>query len=172
MSEKQGILMPAMYGGIIAGVASAIPFLNLLNCLCCAWILLGGFLGVFFYRKEMTEGSAPITNSLALQVGALSGLVAAVVGTVLSFIIISTVGNLAGEVMYDIVVSFYDSMGILDQMSQDQIDQLEGMKEGALSMWTVIGALVIDPLFGLLGGLIGYQVYKPKATPPPVMPAM
>lgn len=28
--------------------------------------------------------------------------------------------------------------------------------------------LIIDPLFGLLGGLIGYAVFKPKT--PPVMP--
>jgi hypothetical protein len=34
-------------------------------------------------------------------------------------------------------------------------------------------ALIIDPLFGLLGGLIGYQVFKPKTAvmpPPPRVP--
>jgi len=43
MPEKPSILMPALFGGIITGVLSGIPFLNFINCLCCAGVLLGGF---------------------------------------------------------------------------------------------------------------------------------
>jgi hypothetical protein len=88
----------------------------------------------------------------------------------------AVVGNIAGQAMYDMIYNFYDSAGILDQMPPDAIDQMEqGIKEGGVSAVSVIGSLIIYPIFGLLGGLIGYTVYKPKgpATPPaaPVMPA-
>jgi hypothetical protein len=32
--------------------------------------------------------------------------------------------------------------------------------------------LIIYPIFGLLGGLIGYSVYKPKAGTPPPAPVV
>jgi hypothetical protein len=38
-------------------------------------------------------------------------------------------------------------------------------------MMAFVFSIIIDPLFGLLGGLIGYSIYKPKpGVFPPVMP--
>ncbi len=51
MPEKPSKLMPALYGGVIMGLISGIPFLNLVNCLCCAGVMLGGFMAVFFTRR-------------------------------------------------------------------------------------------------------------------------
>ncbi|MFN0156580.1 MAG: hypothetical protein ACKVRP_00745 [Bacteroidota bacterium] len=163
MLEKPSKLMPAVYGGIVMGVISGIPFLNFINCLCCAGVLLGGFLAVFFYNKDLASDMA-LTNGDALQLGALAGVIGAVVGTLIGAILIYTVGNISGEAMYGLVYDFYDSMGLIDQMSPDQLDQLETMKADELSMTNIISAFIIYPLFGLLGGLIGYSVYKKKPT--------
>lgn len=171
MPEKPGKLVPAIYGGVIIGVISGIPFLNFINCLCCAGVLLGGFLAVFFYKSDLTE-QTPLTNGDALSVGVLAGFFGAIVSTLLSAVLIYTVGNLAGEAMYDLVEGLYDKMGILDQMSPDQLEQLETMKASELSPFSILSAFIIYPLFGLLGGLIGYAVYKPKAGAPPSMPTL
>jgi len=169
MPEKPNILMPALFGGIITGVLAGIPFLNFVNCLCCAGVLLGGFMAVFFYNKDLTPQMPPLTSQDGLKLGALSGLFGAVIGTIISALLLAVVGNVAGQAMFDMVYNFYDSAGILDKMPPDAIDQMEqGMKESGLSTMTVIFSLIIYPIFGLLGGLIGYSVYKPKAgTPPP-----
>ncbi len=161
--------MPALYGGVVMGLISGIPFVNLINCFCCAGILLGGFLSVFFYKKDL-PGDMALTNSDSLQLGALAGVFGAVVSIILSLLLIYTVGNITGEVMYDFVYGMYDKMGVLSQMSPDQLAQLESMKDADFKPMNLVFALIIDPLFGLLGGLIGYTVYKPKAGTKSVMP--
>lgn len=174
MPEKPKILMPALFGGIITGVLSGIPFLNFINCLCCAGVLLGGFMAVFFYNKDLTPQSPPLTSQDGLKLGALSGLFGAVIGVIVTALLDAILGNVAGQAMFDMVYKFYDSVGILDQMPPEAIDQMEqGMKGSAVSATNVIGSIILYPIFGLLGGLIGYSVYKPKgqATPPPA-PAM
>ncbi|MBP1678521.1 MAG: hypothetical protein H6Q29_432 [Bacteroidetes bacterium] len=173
MPEKPNKLMPALFGGIITGVLSGIPFVNFVNCLCCAGVLLGGFMAVFFYNKDLTPQMPQLTSSDGLQLGALSGVFGAIVGTIISALLLAVVGNVAGQAMFDMVYNFYDSAGILDQMPPDAIDQMEqGMKDSGLSVFNVIISLIIYPIFGLLGGLIGYSVYKPKAGTPPPAPVV
>jgi hypothetical protein len=35
-------LQPALWGGVFIGVLSALPLVNLGNCCCCLWVLVGG----------------------------------------------------------------------------------------------------------------------------------
>lgn len=168
MPERPSKLMPALYGGIIMGVISGVPVLNLVNCLCCAGILLGGFMAVFFYKKDLTPGSPLLTSGDAIQLGALAGVVGAILESIFTAVTMMAVGNIGGETIYNLL----DSMGITKQMPPEALDQMEqGLKEAHLSALSVVTNFIICPLFGLLGGLIGYAVYKPKpgAMPPPVV---
>jgi hypothetical protein len=163
MPEKPSKLMPALYGGIIMGAISGIPFVNLVNCLCCAGVMLGGFMAVFFYQKDLKPGDPTLTNSDGLQLGALAGVFGAIVGVLLTIILHFAIGVAAGEAMGKVIMSVYDKMGILDKMPPEAVEQMQqSMKDQALSPLTIIPAFIIDPLFGLIGGLIGYSVYKPK----------
>lgn len=171
MPEKPSKLMPALYGGVIMGVISGIPFLNLVNCLCCAGVLLGGFMAVFFYQKDLTPGSAPLTNSDGLQLGALAGVFGALVGLVLTVVFHFALGAAAGEATGKIIMSMYDKLGILDKIPPEAVEQMQqSIREQALSPLTIIPSFIIDPLFGLIGGLIGYSVYKPKGPVANVQP--
>src|SRR5258708_39925789 len=93
MDQKPDKLIPALYGGIIMGLISSIPFLNLVNCLCCAGVLLGGFLAVMFYKKNFTPDTPPFTSGDCLAVGAMAGVVGAFVGTILSLIFAAIFGD-------------------------------------------------------------------------------
>ena len=173
MPEKPSKLMPALYGGIIIGIISGVPFLSLINCLCCAGVIFGGVMAVFFYKKDLTPEMPPLTNNDALVLGALAGLFGALFGNILAAIFLFTVGNVAGEATYKILMDMYDSMGILDQMPPEALEQMEqGVMEGELSPVSIVTSFVIDPLFGLIGGLIGYAMFKPKAAAaPPAAPS-
>lgn len=162
MPEKPGYLMPALYGGVIMAVISAIPFVNIINCFCCAGILLGGFLAVFFYQKDLTSQMPPLANSDGLKLGALAGVFGAVIGTILGALVMLAFGNVGSQVILDILRGFEDSMppGTLEQIEQS-MEQSAAM--GATSIIiSFLTSIIIYPLFGLLGGLIGYSVYKPK----------
>jgi hypothetical protein len=167
MPEKPSKLMPALYGGVIIGIISGVPFLSFVNCLCCAGVMFGGVMAVFFYKKDLPPDNPTFTNSDAIALGALAGVFGALISNVITGILLVTVGNIAGKAIYDLVIGLYDSMGILDKMPPDAVEQMEqGMMEGGLSVTNIILSFVIYPLFGLLGGLIGYAMFKPKPLPP------
>lgn len=169
MQEKPSMLMPALYGGIIMAVIGAVPGLNLINCLCCAGVMLGGFMAVYFYKKELTPEMPPLQSSDGLQLGALAGVFGGVIGAILSVLIIQVAGNVGGEFMLQFMERFRDSM---PPESWDEMER--GIREGGVSFFQLFISLVVSVIFGLLGGLIGYQVLKPKQQmmnmPPPQMP--
>lgn len=172
MNPKPDKVIPALYGGIIMALVSNIPFLSIVNCLCCAGILLGGFLAVFFYKNNFTPDTPPFTSGDCIGVGAFAGVFGAVFGTLLSALFMSLFGNIFLKQVLDIL----ENMNI--QLPEEAMRGIEeSMNEGfqIVSMvWSLLANLVIYPVFGLLGGLIGYNVYKPKhqvMMPPPPPPA-
>jgi hypothetical protein len=170
MPEKPSKLLPALYGGVVMAAISAMPFVSIINCFCCAGVLLGGFLAVFFYQKDLTA-QTPLTNSDALQLGALAGVFGAIIGTVLSAMVMALFGNVTSQIVLDIIRGFEDKMppGTMEQIEQSMSQSSElGIMGIMMAFFT---SIIVDPLFGLLGGLIGYSVYKPKpGVFPPMMP--
>ena len=172
MPERPRKLLPALYGGIIMAVISAVPVLNLLNCLCCAGIMLGGLMSVFFYKNDLSPTTTPLSSTDGLQLGALAGVFGAIAGTLLQAIMLAAFGNIGGETAMQIL------RGFADQIPPDVLDQIEkGMEQsggftGLSILWTFFTSIILYPLFGLLGGLIGYSVFKQKpevmnVQPPP-----
>lgn len=165
--------MPALYGGIIMGVISAIPFLNFINCLCCAGVMLGGFLAVYFYKNNLTPEQPPLTSNDSMIVGVFAGLIGAVVGTVLGAFFFTLFGNITSEYL----INTFKNMDI-DVPPGTWEKAEEDARNGSMMQQIGLGALfsiILDPLFGLLGGLIAYSVFKPKQqfptqgmTPPPM----
>lgn len=166
MNPKPDKLIPAIYGGIIMGVISGVPFLNILNCLCCAGIMIGGFMAVFFYKSNFTPDTPPYTSGDCLAVGALSGVFGAIVGTLLSMVFLRMFGNIVGEFLMD----WLRNMNIPDEA----LSAIEGSLRESTTVFRVFvqffESLAVDTIFGLLGGLIAYSVFKPKPSASGVMP--
>lgn len=160
MNPKPDKILPALYGGIIMGLVSAIPFLNLINCLCCAGIILGGLLAVYFYKSNFTPDTPPFTSGDCMAVGAIAGVVGAIVSTVFSLLFVTMFGDVTKEFLLEFLKDWD-----LPQEAIEGIEQAFAEQTTAFSIVTnFLLALVIYPLFGLLGGVIGYNVYKPKQT--------
>jgi hypothetical protein len=164
MTENPKKFMAALYGGLITAGISAIPGLNFINCFCCAGILLGGFLAVFFYKQELEDGSVELTNNDCVQLGLWAGFIAAVAGTVISVMVMLTFGNVAIEVM----------MGMIHKMRIDFPPELqqainEAMEQSVTPASVILSffiTLAVDVLFTVLGALIGWAVFKKKAIAP------
>jgi hypothetical protein len=72
--ERPSKMVPALIGGAVMGLIGATPFLNMINCLCCAGVMLGGFLAVMFYKDQITPEMAPLQASDGVALGALAGV--------------------------------------------------------------------------------------------------
>jgi hypothetical protein len=180
MFEKPSKLRPAILGGLIVGAISGIPGLNLLNCCCCAGILLGGAMSVYFYKQEFTNEIPPMESSDALILGIVAGIIGALITTILS----ATISLLLGPVETQMMGNFMEKLmqkledrgslpaGTMDNM-RDQFEQ--AIKEGGTIggiLRSLVYALIIYPIFSMLGGLIGFGMFgkkKPAAPPTPPM---
>lgn len=172
MPNRPGIVLPALYGGIVMGVISAVPGLSLLNCFCCAGIMLGGFLAVFFYKKDLTADMPSLMSSDGVKLGALAGVFGAIVSIILSKLVTMMLGGADEKMLKDLI----ESMGLENQLPPGTMEQIEEGLGAGMGFFQIVVTFVIDPLFGLIGGLIGYSVFKEKKIvpagppPPPVQP--
>jgi hypothetical protein len=161
MPQKPDKFMPALYGGIIMGVLSGIPILSMVNCLCCAGIMAGGFMSVYFYKKELTTEMDAMTSSDGMALGAFAGIFGAITSSILSGLFFLMMGDVASQM----VLRVLNSSGVLNSMPPETRSQMEqSMGQQGFSIIGVVFSFIICPLFGLLGGLIGYSVFRKKSA--------
>ena len=179
MLEKPSKQRAALLGGLIVGAISGLPGLNFLNCCCCAGILFGGMMSVYLYRQEFTDEMPPMESSDALVLGIIAGIIGALITTFLSAIISLILGPLETEMARNFLEKFgqkLENSGSLPPGTVDDLrDKLElAMKEGGTIggiLRSLIYALILYPIFSMLGGLIGFGIFgKKKPTVPPIPP--
>jgi hypothetical protein len=160
-------LQPALLAGVAIGVLSALPFINLANFCCCAWVLFGGALASYLMQQNHP---APITAGDGAIVGLLAGVIGAVVFTLISVPLTIALGPFQAQIIERVLEGARD-------MPPEVRDALENMRGGpALGLGLIVSflaMLVAGCFFGLLGGLIGALVFRkntPDLPPPPVPP--
>ncbi len=163
-------LKPALIGGVVLGVLSAIPFVNLGNLCCCGWAVLGGGLAAYLYIKQ-----SPVPVSKAE--GAMLGLMAGLIGTVIAWVIGIPLGLIIGDVFTPKLVEIIESIDprqaeelrrqLAAQQNQPFIQKLPAMLVG------MVMGIVAYTAFSTLGGLIGTSIFEkrnpivPDIPPPP-----
>ena len=154
-------LQPALLGGVVIGVLSALPVINLANC-CCAWILFGGAVAAYLMQQNHPE---PITIGDGAIVGLLAGLVGAFVWLIASVPIGLAMAPLQSQMAGEMMRTSRDLPPELREM-------LERFSGGpTIGIGLLIGffvMLVVSTLFGMLGGLFGALMFR--KNPPPVVP--
>lgn len=139
-------LKPALIGGVIVGLLSAIPFVQ--YC-CCIWAIGGGALASFLYIKS---SPVPVRIGDGAMVGALAGLVGAVIYLIVSLPI----------------AFFYGAAAIEQSLEQTGMQvPLTGM--ALIIIGTLVAALFLLVL-AVLGGLIAVPLIEKRkngAPPPP-----
>jgi hypothetical protein len=154
-SERPSFFMPALIGGGIAGVLSAIPFVN---CLCCLWIIGGAMLAAYFLSKD---SKVALTSGDGAIVGALAGVIAAIVDFFVSIPFQAMSDEMARNIMEKI--SEY-----ADEMPQGWENFLEGGGFEASMAMNILGLLIAAVIFsilGALGGILGMSMFRKKFFP-------
>jgi hypothetical protein len=153
MSRK---LQPALLGGVLIGVLSALPFVSALNACCCLWVIAGGVLTAYLLQER---SPLPMTAGDAAIAGLLAGLIGAVISSVIGAAMMVVMGGAAQQ---------------LDQLPRDLPPEfarvLERFRELPSSVWFLVGllfTLVIFPIFSMLGALLGVAIFRKTPPPPP-----
>jgi hypothetical protein len=159
MNDK---LKPAIIGGVVVGLLSAIPFVNFLNICCCLWAILGGALAARLYIK----GSP---TPVRVGDGAILGLLAGVVGAIIYIVIGIPLGLLVASTMIAVMSRLFESVNP---------QQAELMREQMAAGQTIVGAILrglftafMLLVFSTVGGLLGVTIFEKRKgdsnLPPP-----
>ena len=160
MNDK---IKPALIGGLILGILSAIPAVN--TC-CCIWALVGGLLAANMYIKSSPN---PVTPADGAVVGAIAGAIGAVliivVGIPLQLIFGAAMTSMMG--------------GYIQSVDPNQAAQIQEAMAGSLGFGrAILNALmysVTAVIFSAVGGLLGVALFEKRkggpGVPPPPPPA-
>ena len=163
-------IQPAVIGGVVLGVLSSIPFVNLGNCLCCLWVIGGGALAANFYIKKSPE-------PVSVGEGALVGLLAGLIGTVIVLFVGLPLALLTGPLMQNMIVQLYEQVSPeLARAMQTELAKQADMSIGEKLLQMLpfqLLNLVITVAMATVGGVIGVSLFekrKAQAGLPPVPP--
>jgi len=146
---------PAVIGGLVIGVLSALPLFAAANLCCCLWVVTGGVVASYLLQQDRAE---PIALSDGALVGLLAGLIGSGVYLVLSIPITMMVAPLQREVAEQMINS-----GTLPPEFRDYLTDAIGGSAGiAIGFFFM---LISGIIFATLGGLLGAAMFRKPTTP-------
>jgi hypothetical protein len=156
MNDK---LKPALIGGVILGILSAIPAVN--TC-CCIWALVGGLIAANIYIKGSPNPVTPAD-------GAILGAIAGAIGVVLIFVVGIPLQLIFGTAMMSMM------SGIMENADPSQAAQMREMMaaSGVGFGRAIINAFmygVTAVIFSAVGGLLGVSLFEKRKGGPGVPP--
>ena len=165
---KPGYGQPALIGGLVMGVLSALPLISAGNVCCCLWVLCGGAVAAYLYQQSLP---GPITPGD----GALVGLLAGLIGAVVQFALSIPIGLLVAPMERSFMQRALEIAGTMPPEMRDMIERYSNSEAqfgagfmimrrlAALVVWVFVGGI-----FSTIGGLLGAMIFQ-KKTPPGVI---
>jgi hypothetical protein len=164
MTSRPSYSQPAVIGGVVMGVLSALPIVAAGNACCCLWVVSGGLIAAYLVQQNQP---APITPAD----GALVGLLAGLIGALIHFVVQIPIDFLMAPIERAMLQRILD-IGTLPPEWRDLFERYAGRESEAslafqvmsriagLMLWLFLGAI-----FSTLGGLLGAAIFR-KETPP------
>jgi hypothetical protein len=157
MSEHPDRLKPALIAGAFIGLISSIPVISLINCFCCAGVILGGVLAVNLYRKDLQDSD--LTSTDGVMLGWMAGASGALFSTVLTSMFTGGVKHQISKILEysaEMPPELEEALLRLQQMGSNLF----------FTILMLVVSLIIYSIFGIIGGLIGISVQKKKRITP------
>jgi hypothetical protein len=156
ITTKGVFWQPALIGGAVSGVLSALPIISAGNLCCCLWVVGGGVVAAYVLQQNQGRSIPPGDGALA---GLLAGLTGALIYLLLSIPITLLMAPMERIMMERIIES--------GRMPPEFREMMGTYTGGAVRL--LIGfclMLVVGSIFSTLGGLLGAAIFK-KQTPGP-----
>jgi len=151
---------PALYAGLAMGVLSALPLINLGNCLCCLWIVGGGALAAYLMQQGHPY---PIESADGALVGLIAGLIGGAIAGLVSIPIAMALGPMQQQL--------FERIAANSDVPPEVKSMMENLSRGGvLGAMAVIGIFIraiVFAIIAMLGGLLGVALFKKKDLPPP-----
>ena len=139
--NTKDLWIASLSGAALTTLVSNLPFIGIVNCLLCAGFWGSAIFAVWLYRRL----SGALTVRQGVNVGALTGLCAGLLGFALSFV------GLSGA------QGFFNSYSHL--LPGDALQGMDAIPAWGAMVFNFIG-VVFNLIFGAVGGWIGGAIFK------------
>lgn len=145
---------------------SLFPFVNLLNLLCCAGIILGGASGTWYYARQLQKAGQVIQNKDGMMIGLLSGIISAFIYVIFSTMIIMLSKQNPVELVYKMTEQYGfnippESEKMLRTVYEDY--QKNGFSPIMIGV-ELFSRIVSHCIFGPIGGLLVASIINKRRT--------
>lgn len=154
---------PALIGGVVMGVLSALPLVSAGNVCCCLWVWTGGLVAAYLLQQNQATPISPAD-------GALVGLLAGLAGAVIQVIISIPISLVVGPMERAMVQRVLEMAGGMPPDVRDAVERYgRDAQSGGLfilgRIFALVAMLFIGAIFSTLGGLLGAAIFKKSAPP-------
>ncbi|MBN2013807.1 MAG: DUF5518 domain-containing protein [Candidatus Altiarchaeota archaeon] len=147
MVEVKKMLVPALIPGVVAAVFTTviglIPVIGMCNLACCLWLMGGGVLAAYLLKKNVSK----IELKDGAIVGALSGVVFAILSTIFSAVLL--------------LVGFGTNMATMEQFGGGYMEPAEyglGILIAIVILFFMY--LLMGVVFSAIGGVLGAKLLE------------
>ncbi len=155
---------PALVGGLVMGVLSALPVISAGNLCCCLWVVSGGVVASYVLQQNQ---AVPISSSD----GAVAGLLAGIAGAFVASIISIPVDLLVAPLQRAIQERALEMAGTIPPQMRGLFDAMTARPTSAPLLWIAARVanfffmLLLGMVFSTLGGLVGAAVFRKRLPP-------
>jgi hypothetical protein len=152
--NRRAFLLSALIGGLVMGILSTLPYINLGNCCFYLWIWTSAILAVFLYGR-FHKDEPFLSEGQGAALGAVTGVVGAIVALFGLFI-----NSLIGM---PTIISALETLGVDVYVIRQMGTFLTAIIYSIICFFFF---MVMYPAFGALGGLLASGVFwkKPKVN--------
>lgn len=146
------------------GVLSALPLVSAGNVCCCLWVVAGGLLSTYLLQQNRAD-------AISAADGAIVGLLAGVIGTVVQFAIALPISWMIGPIEQQVLERLRDIAGPNTPMPRPNPVGSVGVVLFRVIAFFI--SLVVGSVVSTVAGVVGAAIFAKKpaaAVPPPVVP--
>lgn len=160
-----GYLQPALMGGLVSGVLSALPVISAGNVCCCLWVVAGGLTAAYLLQQNR---DVPISAAD----GALVGLLAGVIGAGGQFLLAIPIGLLIGPFEREMAGRIAEVSGSMPPATREALEAYaRGSESGFIGvlLLRIIGlfvTLVVGAVVSTVAGVVGAALFARAARGP------
>ncbi|MGE0448917.1 MAG: DUF5518 domain-containing protein [Vicinamibacterales bacterium] len=169
-TTRAGYLKPALLGGLVSGVLSALPVVSAGNLCCCLWVVTGGLVAAYLLQHDRR-------TPIGAADGAIVGLLAGAVGAGVQLALSIPIGLLVGPMEREMVRRLLDTASALPPGTREALDQYArgegaGLAGAAVRVLSFVVILFAGSLVSAVAGIVGAAVFtRPsESTTTPTAP--
>jgi hypothetical protein len=156
---RPGYLRPVLIGGLVSGVLSALPLVQLANGCCCLWIVTGGVVAAYLRQQDQ---HTPLTPGDGAFVGLLAGLLGVVAATIISIPIDLLMGPISRAYLERLAENNENLRALLENAGEESLGTFRAL---VVRIAGFMVYLMVGGVFSTLGGLLGAVLFS-RRTPP------